>query len=141
MPEFDGNGSGMTVEPVARRLTAVMVASVLLAGPVHAQSSGNSLSNFLGGIFSGPKPDPATQQPQAAPGTPGPLPWSGEDGASGHPLMTASAIRQAAANFNTCVAGMWPDAARRGITDDNFRRFTAGLTPDLRLMDMMDAQT
>ncbi len=54
--------------------------------------------------------------------------------------MTASAIRQAAANFDNCVAGMWPDAARRGITEDNFRRFTAGLTPDLRLMDLMDAQ-
>src|SRR5581483_7571538 len=139
MPEFDGNGSGMTVEPTARRLTAVMVASALLAGPVHAQSSGNGLSNLFGGIFSGPKPDASAQQPQP-PGTPGPLPWSGEDGASGHPLMTASAIRQAAANFNTCVAGMWPDAARRGITEENFRRFTAGLTPDLRLMDLMDAQ-
>ena len=54
--------------------------------------------------------------------------------------MTASAIRQAAANFNNCVAGMWPDAARRGISEENFRRFTAGLTPDLRLMDLMDAQ-
>ena len=54
--------------------------------------------------------------------------------------MTASAIRQAAANFNNCVAGMWPDAARRGVTEENFRRFTAGLTPDLRLMDLMDAQ-
>jgi lytic murein transglycosylase len=54
--------------------------------------------------------------------------------------MTAGAIRQAAANFDNCVAGMWPDAARRGVTEDNFRRFTAGLTPDLRLMDLMDAQ-
>ena len=54
--------------------------------------------------------------------------------------MTASAIRQAAANFDNCVAGMWPDAARRGISEDNFRRFTTGLTPDLRLMDLMDAQ-
>ena len=54
--------------------------------------------------------------------------------------MTASAIRQAAANFDNCVAGMWPDAARRGITEENFRRFTTGLSPDLRLMDLMDAQ-
>jgi lytic murein transglycosylase len=54
--------------------------------------------------------------------------------------MTASAIRQAAANFDNCVAGMWPDAARRGISEDNFRRFTTGLSPDLRLMDLMDAQ-
>ena len=132
-------GSSMTVEPTARRLTAAMIASVLLAGPVHAQSSSNGLSNLFDNIFSTPRSD-APAQPQGAPGTTGAPPWSGEDGASGHPLMTASAIRQAAANFGNCVAGMWPDAARRGISEDNFRRFTAGLTPDLRLMDLMDAQ-
>src|SRR5689334_14882797 len=144
MPNFRGNGSAMTREQMAKRLIVAAVAGALFAGPALAQSQGqsqgNGLSNFLGGIFSGPRPDPATQQPQGAPGTTGPLPWSGEDGASGHPLMTASAIRQAAANFNNCVAGMWPDAARRGIAEDNFRRFTAGLSPDLRLMDLMDAQ-
>jgi lytic murein transglycosylase len=125
---------------MARQLIAIMLTSALLASPAYAQSSGNGLSNLFGGIFSGPKPDASVQQPQGAPATTGPLPWSGEDGASGHPLMTASAIRQAAANFNNCVAGMWPDAARRGIAEDNFRRFTTGLSPDLRLMDLMDAQ-
>ena len=35
---------------------------------------------------------------------------------------------------------MWPDAARRNITQENFQRFTAGLTPDLRIMDLMDSQ-
>jgi membrane-bound lytic murein transglycosylase B len=38
------------------------------------------------------------------------------------------------------VASYWPDAARRGITRENFERFTNGLTPDLRLMDLMDSQ-
>jgi lytic murein transglycosylase len=76
---------------------------------------------------------------QAAPVNP-PPPWSGQDGASGHPLMTAAAIREAAANFDSCIAHYWPDAARRGISRANFERFTAGLTPDLRLMDLMDAQ-
>ena len=33
---------------------------------------------------------------------------------------------------------MWPDAARRNITQQNFERFTAGLAPDLRIMDLMD---
>lgn len=66
--------------------------------------------------------------------------WSGEDGASGHPLMTSDAIRQAAANFDNCVASMWPAAARRGISIESFRRFTAGLQPDLRIMDLMDQQ-
>jgi lytic murein transglycosylase len=92
----------------------------------------------LDNIFSSPKSGPA---PQAAPGPDGgPPPWSGEDGASGHPLMTASAIREAAANFQNCVAAMWPDAARRNITQENFERFTAGLAPDLRIMDLMDSQ-
>ncbi len=35
---------------------------------------------------------------------------------------------------------LWPDAARRGITRENFDRFTAGLTPDLHIMDLLDAQ-
>lgn len=69
-----------------------------------------------------------------------PLPWSGEDGGSGHPLMTADAIRRSAANFGNCVAGFWPDASRRGVTAANFQRFTAELTPDLRIMDLMDSQ-
>jgi lytic murein transglycosylase len=126
------------MEPLAKTLAAVLVAAGLLASPAHGQQSGNGLSNLFGGIFSGPKSD-AAQQP-AVPGNTGPIPWSGEDGASGHPLMTASAIREAAANFNNCVAGMWPDAARRNISRESFERFTAGLTPDLRIMDLMDAQ-
>ena len=54
--------------------------------------------------------------------------------------MTADAIRAAAADFGNCIAGLWPDAARRGITRQNFDRFTAGLTPDLSIMDKLDAQ-
>jgi membrane-bound lytic murein transglycosylase B len=81
----------------------------------------------------------ATAQAQSPQGT-APLPWTGEDGASGHPLMTAVAIREAAANFDNCVASMWPDAARRHISQQSFQRFTAGLRPDLRIMDLMDSQ-
>jgi membrane-bound lytic murein transglycosylase B len=120
-----------------KMLAAALVAAGLLVGPAYAQSSGGGLPNLFGGIFSGQKSDAPAQAPAAAPGS---IPWSGEDGASGHPLMTADAIRQAAANFNACVAGMWPDAARRNISRENFDRFTTGLTPDLRIMDLMDAQ-
>jgi lytic murein transglycosylase len=35
---------------------------------------------------------------------------------------------------------MWPDAARRNISQQSFQRFSAGLTPDLRIMDLMDSQ-
>ena len=121
----------------------ILAAALLLSGEVRAQSSSSPL-DFLGNIFSrtaqtAPSAQPGAPAPSQATGS-GPLPWSGEDGASGHPLMTASAIREAAANFDNCVAAMWPDAARRNISQDNFQRFTAGLAPDLRIMDLMDSQ-
>ena len=129
-----------------------MAAALLLAGEARAQSSGGGFLNFLDNIFTGSAPKdgptapsgqpPATSAPaQTAPAAGGAAPpWSGEDGASGHPLMTASAIREAAANFDNCVASMWPDAARRNISQQSFQRFTAGLAPDLRIMDLMDSQ-
>jgi lytic murein transglycosylase len=144
----DGHDMRLTGLSITNRTGAIIVAAALLfsastvfSSQVLAQSQGgNTVSNFFGNIFSGQKSDTA-QPEQAAPGPDGaPPPWSGEDGASGHPLMTASAIRQAAANFSGCVAAMWPDAARRNITQQNFERFTAGLEPDLRIMDLMDSQ-
>ena len=78
---------------------------------------------------------PLAPAPTSAPGE-----WSGEDGASGHPLMTRQAILAAAADFPRCLEALWPDAARRGISRESFDRFTAGLTPELRIMDLLDAQ-
>jgi lytic murein transglycosylase len=123
----------------------ILAAALLWCGEARAQSSGGGPLDFLGNIFSGSSSKTGQPAPSAQPGASpaasgGPLPWSGEDGASGHPMMTASAIREAAANFDNCVAAMWPDAARRGISQDNFQRFTAGLAPDLRIMDLMDSQ-
>jgi lytic murein transglycosylase len=66
--------------------------------------------------------------------------WSGQSGSSGHPLMTAEAILNAAANFGTCLEDLWPEAARRGVTRATFDANTKGLTPDLRIMDLVDAQ-
>ena len=127
----------------------ILAAAIFCCGEARAQSPGGPL-DFLGNIFSGsssktgqtaPSAQPGAAMPsQAAPSGSGPLPWSGEDGASGHPLMTANAIREAAANFDNCVASMWPDAARRNISQENFQRFTTGLAPDLRIMDLMDSQ-
>ena len=87
--------------------------------------------------------------PLPVPSTTGTLPptppastreWSGESGSSGHPLMTADAIRAAAANFGACLEGLWPQAQRRGVSRASFDTHTHGLTPDLRIMDLMDAQ-
>jgi lytic murein transglycosylase len=117
-----------------------LAAVIACAGAARAQPGSGPL-NFLDNLFTSSfgKSDTASPPP-AQPSPPGATQWSGEDGASGHPLMTASAIRDAAANFDNCIAGMWPDAARRHISQDSFQRFTTGLTPDLRIMDLLDAQ-
>lgn len=76
----------------------------------------------------------------ATPGEPSSSEWSGTSGASGHPLMTAEAIRSAAANFATCLEGLWPEAAQRGVSRQTFETQTSGLVPDLKIMDLLDAQ-
>jgi len=54
--------------------------------------------------------------------------------------MTADAIRAAAANFRGCLEGLWPQAQRRGVSRAVFDAQIADLTPDLRIMDLLDAQ-
>jgi membrane-bound lytic murein transglycosylase B len=106
--------------------------AVALAMPARAQDKPD---NWLSRLF-----QPQNANPVPTPGSGEDTPWSGQSGASGNPLMTADAIRAAAADFNNCIANLWPDAARRGITRENYDRFTAGLTPDLHIMDLLDAQ-
>src|SRR5260370_19730599 len=120
----------------------IVAAALLICSDARAQSSGGGgplafFDNiFTGSLSKGSQAAPSSQRPgasaqaQGAPAaTSAPQPWSGEDRASGHPLMTPSPIREAAANFDNCVASMWPDAARRNISPENFQRFTAGLGP------------
>src|SRR3954471_16822940 len=136
-----GNRLGGTVAGALAALVLVGTASAQISvggAPLKPQTAATGSIPAAQPAHSGLVPR-AMVQAQPAPTTPAP-PWSGEDGASGHPLMTASAIREAAANFENCVASMWPDAARRNITRASFERFTAGLTPDLRIMDLMDSQ-
>src|SRR5271163_890609 len=78
--------------------------------------------------------------PAQAPKPASPSDWSGQPGSSGHPLMTAEAILAAAGNFSACLERLWPDAAKRGVTRATFDTYTNGLTPDLRIMDLMDTQ-
>ena len=100
-------------------------------GPVaHAQSNpANWITHLLQPPATAPVPAPADAEQ-----------WSGQSGASGDPRMTADAIRTAAADFGNCLAGLWPEAERHGITRANYERLTAGLTPDLSIMDKLDAQ-
>jgi lytic murein transglycosylase len=111
------------------RVAVVAVCAVGFASTAGAQDKPD---NWLTHLFQ----PPATAAVPAS----GSSDWSGQSGASGDPRMTADAIRAAAADFGNCLAALWPDAARRGITEANYRRFTAGLTPDLHIMDLLDAQ-
>ena len=117
------------------RVAAVGLAMAALPG-LSASAQDRDGGLFTGSIgpfrlFGGPPTPPAPVSKDD---------WSGESGSSGHPLMQAEAIRAAAANFPNCVAGYWPDAARRGVTRATFETYTSALTPDLKIMDLMDAQ-
>jgi membrane-bound lytic murein transglycosylase B len=114
---------------VSIRIIAAMLFVATLGGAAAAQQPDNWLTRLF-------QPAPANPVPGAG----DQMQWSGQAGASGNPLMTADAIRAAAAQFGSCIEAMWPDAARRGITRANFERLTAPLTPDLSIMDKLDAQ-
>jgi membrane-bound lytic murein transglycosylase B len=102
----------------------IVTAACGVAAGQGARDSRNSVTT------TGSLPPPAQAAPE----------WSGESGSSGHPLMTADAIRAAAAGFRGCIEHLWPAAARRGISRSTFQTYTASLTPDLRIMDLLDNQ-
>src|SRR5215831_19757952 len=120
-----------------QRLGAITLGAAALAATVSGGVTGEAWAQGfdLFRLFS--SNPPTASVPQAATGVPE---WSGESGSSGHPAMQADAIRAAAANFRSCLEELWPLAERRGVTRANFDAQVAGLTPDLRIMDFMDAQ-
>jgi lytic murein transglycosylase len=65
---------------------------------------------------------------------------SSNSGASGGSAMVDDGVRVEAANFSACIAGLWPRAARRGISRATFDSQTATLTPDLHILDLLDRQ-
>jgi membrane-bound lytic murein transglycosylase B len=122
-------------------LPALVAVFVMLVAGGHgltrqalAQQSDNWLTRLFQPSSEGSVPAAPSDTSSAGTG------WSGQPGASGNPLMTAEAIRAAAADFGNCIERMWPEAARRGVSRATFDRFTAGLTPDLSIMDKLDAQ-
>jgi lytic murein transglycosylase len=57
-----------------------------------------------------------------------------------HPLMTPQAILSATAAFPQCVASLWPQASKRGVSRATFDKVTRGLEPDLQIMELLDRQ-
>jgi membrane-bound lytic murein transglycosylase B len=133
-----------TFKPILRGVAAVLiavgVAGTASAQPMEQHSAQERLAedNWLTRMLQ-PSATPSVPAQAQAP-APGTREWSGQSGASRHPLMTADAIRAAAADFGNCIAGLEPAAERRGISRDAFEQLTAGLTPDLSIMDLLDAQ-
>ena len=122
----------------AKWLFAIGAVGALAAAPVSVRAQFQLPQFQL--PFSLPWSTGTVPAPQQAAPPPGPSEWSGQPGSSGHPLMTTEAILAAAQNFSSCIEGLWPEAAKRGITRATFDTYTRGLTPDLRIMDLMDAQ-
>jgi lytic murein transglycosylase len=125
LPFFNGP------QPWARRCAGLVGPVLLLTVSAWAQAQDDRFA---------PRPPAGITATAAPTGTPGAPAWSGEPGSSGHPLMTPDAIRAAAANFRNCLGELWPLAARRGVSRETFDAHTAGLEPDLRIMDLLDAQ-
>jgi peptidoglycan lytic transglycosylase B len=108
-----------------QRLPAIVLAVLAGVGSASAQFD----DRF-------PKGDLTTGSVPAASATT----WSGEPGASGHPLMEPAAILAAAADFKNCLERLWPETARRGVSRASFDKHAAGLEPELKIMDFVDAQ-
>src|SRR5262245_18654903 len=128
------------VRMINRSIGVLDAAAILATAGAVAPVRGQGFD--IRSLFNAAPPATGTVTQPAAPSaaaTPAPE-WSGESGSSGHPLMTADAIRAAAANFGGCLAGLWPLAERRGVSRAVFDANVAGLTPDLRIMDLMDSQ-
>jgi lytic murein transglycosylase len=116
--------------PILRTAIALSLTVPLAAAALAQDKPGDWLTHLFQPPAVAPVPAPAG----------GTREWSGQSGASGNPLMTADAIRAAAAEFGSCVEALWSAAERRSVSRANFERFTAGLKPDLSIMDLLDAQ-
>ena len=95
-------------------------------------------SDDITGAFSPPAaaPAPARHATHAAPARAS----APARTASTHPEMTPRALAQAEANFDRCIAGLEPLARSRGVSAAGFRRYTAGLKPDMSIMEKLQTQ-
>lgn len=83
--------------------------------------------------FDGERPNSFTNEPTAS------LPVSLPE-TSSHPQMTPSAIMAATSNFRKCIEGLWPQASQRGVSRQSFDLATRTLEPELKIMELLDAQ-
>ncbi len=111
------------------RLTALLLGSLAASLPAGAEERDDFLSTLFRGLTTGSIATPAANPS-----------GSGQPGAVSHPSMTPEAIAAAAANFTNCLETLWPAAARRGVSRATFQTYALSQTPDLKIMDLLDAQ-
>jgi membrane-bound lytic murein transglycosylase B len=95
------------------------------SAPAVAQQASDPILAFLRNLTIGSIPEPAAPAP-------------GEGGT--HPLMTPQAIAAASAEFGVCLERLWPQAAKRGVSRATYETSALTLTPDLKIMELMDSQ-
>ena len=102
---------GFRLMSIPKRILSGVTAAILAFGAADLASAQQD-NNWLTRLLQQPSASavPSSFNSSAATG------WSGQSGASGNPLMTADAIRAAAADFGNCLERLWPEAARRGIS-------------------------
>jgi lytic murein transglycosylase len=106
-----------------------LAAWLAVAAPASAEERNDFLSTFFRGLTTG-----TVNVPSASPST------SEQPGAVSHPSMTPEAIAAATANFSNCLETLWPAAARRGVSRATFETYALSQTPDLKIMELLDAQ-
>lgn len=113
------------------------VAIALLAGFGLAGCA--SYEDITGALPAASAPARVAAAPAApAPARHSPLAHSG--GGSSHPEMQPAALARAQANFGQCIANLEPKARAAGVSAAGFRRYTAGLKPDMAIMDKLQTQ-
>src|ERR1700688_3921009 len=90
------------------RFGAAAAIGLAMTGQVLAQAAegGGWFPFKIPGLTTG-SVTPSVPLPPASATPGGPPEWSGESGSSGHPLMTADAIRADAAHFPACLEALW----------------------------------
>lgn len=113
------------------RATALLLGSLVLAAgaPAAAEERDDFFSTFFRGLTTGSVAAPSTNPSS-----------TGQPGTVSHPSMTPEAIAAAAANFSDCLEKLWPAAARRGVSRTTFETYALSQTPDLKIMELLDAQ-
>lgn len=100
-------------------------------------------SDDITGAFSAPPATQATAPRTVAQARPQVRPATTASTAAApatHPDMTPAALARDEANFSRCIAALEPKARAAGVSAAGFRRYTAGLKPDMGIMEKLQTQ-